>query len=133
VNRLEELALIPYEDFDFEIIQDPQLDTIFKRTVVNEIWALFRTLWRAYLKTGLEVSVKFDPKWDYNQHGGGIAGDQFSADYKFVIDDQGSWTASAQVKFNAPENPYGPWYNPDNNEVLNYNIDLNWVGTGQWN
>ena len=133
VDRLEELALIPYEDFDFEIIQDPQLDTVFKRTVVNEIWALFRTLWRAYLKTGIEVSVKFTPKWDYNQHGGGIAGDQFSADYKFVIDNQGYWTAGVQVKFDTPENPYGPWYIPDDNEVLNYNIDLNWSGAGQWN
>lgn len=131
-NQIEELVDIPYEDFDYNIIQDDHLDTTFKRTVVNEICVLFRTLWRAYLKSPMELTVKFDPSWDYNQHGNGIAGDRFSAVYNFKIDNQGKWDLECQVKFDPPENPYGPWYHPDENEVLNYSIDLNWKGSGCW-
>lgn len=132
-NNLKELVEIPYEDFDYNIIQDPCLDTIFKKTLVNEIWALFRTLWRSYLKSAMRVTVKFDPDWDYNQHGNGLSGDQFSAVYNFNIDIDGNWTADCQVKFDQPENPYGPWYHPDENELLNYSFNLNWSGSGCWN
>lgn len=133
VDQLESLVDIPYEDFDYNIIQDPQLDTVFKKTVVNEIWALIRTLWRAYLKAPMQLTVKFDPSWDYNQHGSSIAGDNFSAVYNFAIDSQGTWTADCKLTFQALENPYGPWYNPDENEILNFDIDLDWTGSGQWN
>jgi hypothetical protein len=131
-DRLEDLVAIPYEDFDYNIIQDPQLDTVFKRTVVNEIWALIRTMWRSQLKSAMNLTVKFDPDWDYNQHGSGIAGDKFSAVYNFTIDSQGQWNADCVVKFDPPENPYSPWYKPDTDEILNYAIDLSWTGSGQW-
>lgn len=123
---------VVYEDFDYEVIKDPVLNTIFKRTVVNEVWTLFRTLWRGRGKTALEVSVRFDPDWDYNTHGSGLSGDQFSAAYKFDIDANGNWTASAKVKFDAPTNPYRPWWNPEPGEVLDFDFALDWCSAGKW-
>lgn len=131
-ETLDEFTDIPYEDFDYNIIQDPGLNTPFKQTVVNEIWALFRTLWRSRKKGAMKMGVRFEPKWDYNTHGSGLSGDDFTATYEFEINDSGEWTASARVVFNAPENPYGPYYIPDEGEIVDYDIDLDWQGTGRW-
>ena len=130
-EKWKEFIDIPYEDFDYEIIREPQLNNLFKRTVVNEIWPLFRTLWRGQMKPAMNITVKFDPKWDYDHLGSGLATENFDATYTFNIDEQGQWTATARVVFTPPENPYAPWQ--DNwAEEQDLAIDIDWQGSGQW-
>lgn len=119
-----------YENFDYEIIKDPQLNNRFSQTLVNEIWPLFRTMWRSRDHKELKMSVKFDPEWDMNNYGNRLA-DNFTADYDFYIDDSGAWTMTCSVKFVTPENIYAPW-SADNSELTNFDIDFNWQGSGQW-
>jgi len=121
---------VPYEDFDYEIIKDPGLDSVFKRTVVNEIWPLFRTLWRSRKKSAMKMFVKFDPSWDYNNHGSALGGDNFTAIYNFEIDNNQQWQASCRLQFNAPENPYLPW--GIDSDTLDFELELDWTGSGQW-
>ena len=130
VKDLPNYVDIPYEDFDYEIIKDPGLDSVFKRTVVNEIWPLFRTLWRSRKKSAMKMFVKFDPSWDYNNHGSALGGDDFTAVYNFEINDNQQWHASCRLKFNTPENPYLPW--GIDSDTTDFSIDLDWSGSGQW-
>ena len=122
---------MPYEDFDYEIIKDPSLDCTFMKTVVNEPWALIRSLWRSRGKQGMEFFVKFDPEWDLNEYGNRLA-DNFSATYNFKIDDAGNWNADVTVKFVCPENPHAPWW-PEEGVRSNYSINLTWADSGLWN
>ena len=128
--NIEEALDIPYEEFDYEIIKDPKLDCTFMRTVVNEPWALVRTLWRSRQKQGMEFTVKFDPEWDQGEYGNRLA-DNFTGDYHFKIDDNGNWSADVCVKFVCPENPHAPWW-PESDVRADYNIDLSWQGDGLW-
>lgn len=121
---------LPYEEFDYEVIKDPALDCVFQKTVVNEVFALIRTLWRSRLKGAMEFSISFDPTWDLNEYGSRLA-DNLTADYKFNIDSTGNWSASVNFKFVCPENPHAPWW-PEEGVRSNYNIDLNWKGSGHW-
>jgi hypothetical protein len=129
--NIKEYLDVPYEEFDYEIIKDPSLDCVFMRTVVNEPWALVRSLWRSRHRQGMEFSVKFDPEWDLNEYGNRLA-DKFTANYYFKIDDAGNWTANVTAKFDCPENPHAPW-SPENDVRSDYNIDLAWSGSGNWN
>ncbi len=129
-QNIKEYLDVPYEEFDYEVIKDPSLDCVFMRTVVNEPWALVRSLWRSRHKQGMEFSVKFDPEWDLNEYGNRLA-DKFTADYYFKIDDAGNWTANVTAKFVCPENPHAPW-SPENDVRSDYNIDLAWSGSGTW-
>jgi len=119
-----------YEEFEYEIIKDDRLDNRFSQTLVNEIWPLFRTMWRARNHQALEMSVKFDPEWDMNNYGNRLA-DNFSANYNFQIDDDGNWQMDCTVKFIGPDNIYAPWL-PNNDERTNFNIDFAWSGQGHW-
>lgn len=129
-GNIKEYLDVPYEEFDYEIIKDPGLDCVFMRTVVNEPWALVRSLWRSRHRQGMEFSVKFDPEWDLNEYGNRLA-DKFTADYYFKIDDAGNWTANVTAKFDCPENPHAPWF-PEADVRSDYNIDLTWSGSGNW-
>jgi anaerobic magnesium-protoporphyrin IX monomethyl ester cyclase len=129
--NIKEYLDVPYEEFDYEIIKDPSLDCVFMRTIVNEPWALVRSLWRSRHRQGMEFSVKFDPEWDLNEYGNRLA-DKFTANYYFKIDDAGHWTANVTAKFDCPENPHAPWF-PENDVRSDYNIDLAWSGSGNWN
>lgn len=128
--NIKEYLDVPYEEFDYEIIKDTSLDCVFMRTVVNEPWALVRSLWRSRHRQGMEFSVKFDPEWDLNEYGNRLA-DKFTANYYFKIDDAGNWTANVTAKFDCPENPHAPW-SPENDVRSDYNIDLAWSGFGNW-
>jgi anaerobic magnesium-protoporphyrin IX monomethyl ester cyclase len=128
--NIKEYLDVPYEEFDYEIIKDTSLDCVFMRTVVNEPWALVRSLWRSRHRQGMEFSVKFDPEWDLNEYGNRLA-DKFTANYYFKIDDAGNWTANVTAKFDCPENPHAPW-SPENDVRSDYNIDLAWSGSGNW-
>jgi len=119
-----------YEEFDYEIIKDSRLNCRFSQTLVNEIWPLFRTLWRSRNHHAFEISVNFDPQWDMNNYGNRLA-DNFNATYDFTIDDLGVWTMNYNVKFVGPENIYAPWL-PNNGERTEFDIDFNWKGSGQW-
>jgi radical SAM superfamily enzyme YgiQ (UPF0313 family) len=119
-----------YEEFDYEIIKDPKLSCRFSQTLVNEIWPLFRTLWRSRNHQALDISVNFDPEWDMNNYGNRLA-DNLTACYKFSIDDDGNWTMDCSFRFVGPENIYQPWQ-PNEGEQIDFNIDLNWNGSGHW-
>lgn len=122
---------LPYEDFDYEIIKDTQLDSSFARSLVNEIWPLFRTLWRARNYSSFDMSVTFDPEWDRNNYGDRLSYEKFSALYNFSINQQGEWKLNCCVKFIGPDNIYAPWQ-PDPGEQTNFDIDLTWSGSGTW-
>ncbi len=132
VNRLNLKSYldIPYEDFDYQIIQDDSLDCIFSQTVVNEVWPLFRTLWRSRNKGEMSIQVKFDPTWDENEYGNRLS-TNFTAVYNFKIDSAGRWDADCEVKFISPEYVHAPW-SPDPGERTKYDIDLVWQGNGVW-
>lgn len=76
------------------------------------------------------MQVHFDPVWDLNEYGSRLA-DNFTADYNFTIDNSGYWNANCTVKFVCPENPHAPWW-PEEGVRSDYNIDLEWNGTGHW-
>lgn len=113
---------VPYEtDFDFDIIK-PNINPLAD-SLVNEIWALLRVLWLAM--GSYEFSVKFDPEIDYPVYGDYKyfvpgTGD-LKANYQFVIDAQGQWTANFYTKLDSTY--------PDG---LDLNFEHRWSGTGQW-
>lgn len=130
-TNVEKYLDVPFEDFDYNIVQDKSLDSIFSQTLVNEIWPLFRTLWRSRFKKAMSMQVEFDPEWDLNEYGSRLAAN-FTALYQFEIDSNGLWQAHFKVKFVSPETVHAPW-SPEPGERINYDIDLDWRGTGRWN
>ena len=130
LRNINDYLDIPYEDFDYNIVQHPHLDSKFAQTVVNEIWPLFRTLWRSRKKMAMEINVNFDPEWDLNEYGSRLSRD-FTAKYYFKIDSNGSWTADFKIKFVSPDYVHLPW-SPDPGERTRYDIDLDWQGSGYW-
>jgi hypothetical protein len=118
-NTLPKLDIV-YENFDFDIIQDSSLASSFSRTLVNEMWPLFRTLWHIRDHAKFDIWVKFDPQWDLNQYGTDITSN-LTAEYKFSIDDNGKWDCAVEFNFITPEY-----------ETENFDINLNWAGSGQW-
>lgn len=121
---------MPYEDFDYNIIKDASLDSTFSQTLVNEVWPLFRTLWRSRNKTAMTMSLKFDPEWDLNEYGERLSAD-FTANYNFSIDRDGNWVADCNVVFVSPDYVHKPW-SPDPGERERYDINLQWNGSGSW-
>ena len=85
---------IEYEVFDFNIIT-PNISP-FADALVNEIWPLFRVLWRALGSFSMEIT--FDPTKDYNEFGPWSCGN-YTATYKFDIDKEGKWKADFYFKF----------------------------------
>ena len=118
-NTLPKLDIV-YENFDFDIIQDSSLTSSFSRTLVNEMWPLFRTLWHIRDHAKFDIWVKFDPQWDLNQYGTDITSN-LTAEYKFSIDDNGKWDCAVEFNFITPEY-----------ETENFDINLNWAGSGKW-
>ena len=87
---------LTYEKFDYNIIKtniNPYADSL-----VNEIWPTLRTLWRA--RGGYSITVNFSPELDTAEFGGHFGTGHYWADYHFVIDDAGKWTANFRIKFN---------------------------------
>lgn len=85
---------IEYEIFDFNIIKPNK--SPFADALVNEIWPLLRVLWRAL--GSYEIEVDFDPLKDFNEFGPWSCGN-FTANYKFKIDNTGNWDADFYFKF----------------------------------
>ena len=130
---VEDALEMPYEDFDYEIIKDPALKTPFARTLVNEVWAVVRTMWRSRKCTPMTFNIDFDSAADMQSYGPRLADPAFNAAYKFSIDEHGNWQASATASFAGPEQPYAPYYIPDEGEDTSlHNFNINWSSSGHW-
>lgn len=129
----EQYLDIDYEDFDYEIIQAPELNWKFSQTLVNEVWPFVRTLWRSRHRAAMTVTVTFDPKWDMDHFGDRLAGN-LEAVYNFSIDAGGHWQADCRFKFQPPgNNPFAPhWRAQESEQHLDFAIDLTWQGQGHW-
>ena len=116
------LDTIPYEEFDYSII-DTGLGK-FADSVVNEIWPLFRTLWRAY--GSLKITVTNDPEIDLIEWGHRLACN-YTGTQTFEIDEQGSWTADFTYKFvqdSSLEKDHFKW--------PNRSFEYHYAGQGNW-
>jgi anaerobic magnesium-protoporphyrin IX monomethyl ester cyclase len=132
-QEMDQLLEMPYEEFDYDIIQAPSLTTKFARSLANEPWALFRTLWRTRGCAAMDMILRFREEQDMNEYGPRLAHAGFNAEYQFSIDGSGVWTASARMTFQCPENPYLPYGNPEPDEdISQLNVDLDWSGNGHW-
>jgi hypothetical protein len=86
---------IPREqDIDYEIICTGQGS--FVDGVVNEIWPLLRTLWRAL--GAYNIYLRFDPDADMMMFGDRLAC-RYEARHQFSIDGEGNWTAEFDYSF----------------------------------
>jgi len=89
------LKELKYEKFDYDIIKtniNPYADSL-----VNEMWPIFRTLWKA--RGGYDIVVKFDPELDFEEFGDNFGTGLYDAEYKFSIDDSGNWSANFRINF----------------------------------
>ena len=108
---------VPYEEFDYHIIQDNILDAngntnVFANHLVNEIWPFLRNLWRA--RGGYRANIKFNPEIDLKEFGQQYGPAMFNAEYNFEISDEGIWKADFDVKFEQIDNPYDDRETPEN-------------------
>lgn len=111
---------IPYQPFEYQIINTGI--SKFADTVVNEIWALLRTFWRAH--GAFKMQVKFDPELDLREFGDRLSC-QYWANHVFEIDHQGNWTADFYYKFDQqPDNEGYAWDD--------HSFEFAWTGSGHW-
>lgn len=108
---------VPREEFDYNIIT-PGIN-VFADSIVNEIWPLLRTLWKAV--GPYTITVKFDPTVDAKEFGFRIASD-YTATHSFIIDNNGMWKANFYYKF---IQEYSPGWD-------DYSFEYQYVGAGQW-
>ena len=88
---------VDYEQFDYEIIK-PNISP-FADSLVNEMFVLFRMLWRT--RGGFSMTVKYDEELDMMEFGSRNAG-PYWATHEFNIDHDGNWTCNATFKFVQP-------------------------------
>ena len=111
-----------YEKFDYNIIPPVDSNNQFANHLVNEVWPLFRNLWRA--RGGYEMELHFNPEIDLKEFGSQYGPGMLTAVYKFKISDEGKWDADFKIKFKQVDNPYddrlpppegrkGPFYAQD--------------------
>jgi len=86
---------IEYEDFDYNIIKLNK--NPFADELVNELWPMFRTLWRC--RGGYEAEIKFNPEIDLKEFGSQYGPAIYNANFKFKINDAGDWTADFDFEF----------------------------------
>ena len=87
-----------YEQFDYNIIK-PNINPLAD-SIVNEMFVLFRMLWR--MRGGFTASVIFDEKLDSDEWGSLLTG-PFSSSHVFTIDHEGNWEGSSSFDFKQPE------------------------------
>lgn len=86
---------ITYEQFDYNIIKEdinPYADAL-----VNEIWPILRTLWRA--RGGYDIEIRFSPELDTKEFGTNFGTGVYNAIYKFSINEAGQWNADFKIDF----------------------------------
>ncbi len=111
---------IPYEEFNYNIIT-PNINK-FADSIVNEIWPLLRSLWRALGE--YEIEIVYDPEADLREWSDRLACD-YTANHKFKIDAMGNWSATHYYKF--VQHPDNEGYTWDD-----YSFEYTWNGTGTW-
>ena len=102
LNNPTSFKEIEYEKFDYNIIKlhvNPFADSL-----VNEIWPFLRMLWRC--RGGFSAEIVFCPELDLKEFGSQFGPGMFDANYKFVISDDGKWSADFHYKFEQVENPF---------------------------
>lgn len=102
-NNPEKLNFIEYEKFDYTIIT-PNISP-FADNLMNEMFVLFRTLWRA--RGGFKSTVIFHEDLDMQEWGDRNAG-PMNSEHVFEIDDEGNWKAKFWVKFVQPAGDLNP-------------------------
>ena len=97
---------ITYENFDYEIAEtniSPFADSMF-----NELFVLFRMLWRC--RGGFKGVVVFNEDLDMKEWGNRNAG-PLNAEFQFEITDEGKWKAKTWIQYTQPPanpNPLDP-------------------------
>jgi len=115
-------ATIEYEQFDCQIIK-PNIN-VFADSVVNEIWPLLRSYWRAL--GPYDITIRYEPEADLREWGNRLVCN-YRATHKFSIDGTGAWTADFQYAFvQEPDQNYNNFTWPD------YSFEFDWQGSGQW-
>lgn len=92
-----EINEIEYEDFDYRIIETGI--SAWADGLVNEMFVLFRMLWR--IRGGFEIELKYDIDLDMGEFGKQVAG-EYNATQYFKIDKAGNWDASIDCEFIQP-------------------------------
>lgn len=92
---------IEYEIFDYNIIK---IDiNPFANTLVNEIWPLFRMLWK--IRGGYTAQIKFSPEIDLKEFGTCFGPGMYNAIFNFKINKEGYWEADFNYKFEQVKDP----------------------------
>jgi hypothetical protein len=100
---------VGYEKFDYNIIK-PNINP-FADSLVNEMWPLFRLLWRA--RGGYEAEIHFNPEIDLKEFGTQYGPGMYNAVLKFKISEDGKWTADFDFKFEQVKLPPYQEKDPD--------------------
>jgi len=91
------------ETFDFNIIQTNTGNNLAD-TILNEVWPLFRILYRA--RGAYEVTLNFDSALDSREFSYQLTS-PFDATFYFKINNDGEWTADFKAVYQQPE---GYWH-----------------------
>jgi len=113
---------VNYEKFDYDIIKtniNPYADGL-----VNEIWPLLRSLWRA--NGGYTTTINFNPELDSAEFGNQYGTGKYTAEFKFDISDEGIWDADFKWNFiqhweyepYKEENRQGPFFAQDFSNMI---------------
>lgn len=89
-----------YEEFDYNIIDLGENQ--YADTLVNEIWPLLRLMWLS--RGAFRITILFTPELDLEEFGTQFGPEQFSATYKFEINELGKWKADFEYEFNQVPN-----------------------------
>lgn len=113
---------IPYETFDHQIIKTDI--NAFANSLINEIWPLLRTYWRAL--GAYEITIRYEPEADLREWGNRLACD-YTASHHFKIDEQGQWSADFYYNFKQDtQNSNHNFSWPD------YSFEYRWISKGVW-
>jgi hypothetical protein len=120
---------VEYEQFDYAIIK-PGLNSLAD-SLVNEIWPLFRLLWRA--RGGFEMTVTFEQEFDRTEFGHRLDS-EYTATHHFKIDHAGAWHADFNYSLKLPKDPWGPWWSAPKHLApwKDPSFEYHYTGTGQW-
>jgi anaerobic magnesium-protoporphyrin IX monomethyl ester cyclase len=111
---------IPYEEFNYNII--PESMGPFQDSLVNEIWPLLRTFWRAM--GPYKITLRNTPETDMAEWGSRLAA-TYTSTHKFEIDAHGKWEAHFVFKFVHDEAACIQNFG-------NKSFELDWFGSGYW-